>query len=802
MSKKILTIENIFIKKAQNSEHNKWPFANISIPWLELKYNTLNAFYISNNNTNLSFEHIVSEISRNHNAQITYFDPNTKKYWDFDKYLKFSKKNKEILKKVSYFDINEITNQEDENIPLFELWQDCQNSVTDVIKLTNLNNIYSNLDYTMKNVIFNNIKQRSTSLTNVNNYFVKTVNGIEQTLRLKLNNPSADITQEIENLIYILSNYKISVMKECFEIFKSLKNEYRTLEHGLQTSNINQQKDLIYQSQIKLKYMKMINSMSLVKVENDMKIKDLNIQINFYKQYKASLIKFSCKYIYYQISLVKKQIKILKQKRNMVDILSEEYFDLAKDILIKKLELRIWSRNFNSLKYLTENELNELKQTINSEIKLFILNNFTQEKNSYKNATVSRIKDFIYDQFYFNIKPFTSMSKITYDFINENIAKCKHEIYQIQNRRFNHLPNYKNIVAVHNLEEKIKFAQSELDWAKYSEEKLFNSLLKSKEFKLNLVKVNIKRTQKIALSMIDSIYKLLLGHEGVEQLLTELEDIKLFIINNWIFKLLIDLINYASSKQKASNKFLKSMAAMVRFIEAYENASVSAFNFIKPFKELGIIDKAKIKLTKFNLSKSQILFIKDNMSNISNEARAEFLRVLFNIVKTNNITTIFVTDNLDFIKNKCQWVYFFNESALLEGGKVKDVFHKPIHPVVKEIIGMNSLYDIDKFQDSLYIKENIYFTDSEPAHFVYCTLHQFQEWTNITIADKNQINKVIFSDEKMSNTMIAHQYQSRFLGAEFVLSDVNKKITPEPYDANDNELTNELRMLASESTIN
>ncbi|MHA3785970.1 MAG1360 family OppF-related protein [Mycoplasma sp. Z244C] len=796
-NKKILTIENIFIPRGYSkTREGIWPSSNISIPFLSIYQNNKTAFYIPSDNENITFHKLARFILKDNRTVTTYYNPNVKEYYDFNKHLNITAKKKEILNRISYFNINEIVDQDDINLPLFELWTDCQNSIKSVINLTNLNSIYSNLDYTMKNLIFNILKNHSSNIMDNNNEFIKTVRALEQDIFFSLNTKQESaFNTHFENLTFLINTYVFNTVKEYFEIFKELKNEYRRLESGIQTSNINEQKNLIEQSKVKLAYMNQINNVSLLKVENDLKIRDLNTEINYYKDLKNSMVKYSRKIMNIQISLIRKEIALLETKKKMLDTINDEYFDLLKDILIKKKELNIWVKNYKKLQFLNEEQLEDLKLNIDSEISIFITNNFTETKDKYKNATVSKIKEFINQEFSFNIKTYLVMSKNMYDYLNECISENQRAIHEIANRRFNHLSSYKNLVSVHELEEKIKYAQAELDWSKYSEEKLFNSLLKSKEFKLNRLKLNVRRTERTTSSIINALIAKLTSHHK-EASVKYLMEFKKFLTKNWIFNLLMDLINYSSNKQKASKKFLKDSASMIRFIESYETASVSIPNYIKPFRDLDIIDKAKIKLTKFGLSKIEILVVQDNMENISEEARSEFFRVLFKIVEVNNIATVFITSNLTFIKEQMDYVYFFNDMQLLEGAKVKEIFAHPVNPDIKlliigKITSLNQQLNRDYVQ--LFIKQGLYTLDSHPSHFVYCTLSEYQKWNMINTNNVTSEAESLFSNDKLSDTKIHEQFQSVFTDDEIILTDTGEKFIPEPYDKNDKQFTKEIK---------
>ncbi|WLP85797.1 MAG1360 family OppF-related protein [Mycoplasma seminis] len=793
---KILRIENIFVNKGyKKSKYTFWPETNISIPCIDLYHGVKTAFYVPDDNRNLVFSKIASFVLHDPNSAVTYFNPHAKSYFDFNKAANFTTKKKELLNKIAYFDISEIINQDDTNIPLYELWKDCLHSITHAANLTNLNRIYSNLDYTLKNIIFNILRLHSSNILDMNNEFLKTFQQATESY-LKINNNDVQNKQNtLDNIIFLANNYMISVIKEYFELFKELKNQYRFLESEIQTSNINEQKSFIDEGKIRLAYMNQINNVSLIKVENDLKIRDLKTEINFYENLKNATVKYSKKVMIAEINLIRKEISLLEKKKHFLKNINEEYFDLLKDILIKRKELNIWIFNFDKLKYLNEKQLNNLKNEIDSEINIFINNNFTEIRNKYKNTTVKKIKDFISQEFSFNIKEYITISKNTAEEWNSNIRNNKKAIEAIKNKKYNHISDYKNIVDVHDLEEKIKYAQAELEWSKYSKEKLFNSLLKSKEFKLNRLKSNVKKTQRDISACLDKILKATPNkNEAYFSYILEIEKFKHFISTNWMFNLILLMISYASNKQKANKCLLLNSAAMIRFIESFETSSISIPNYIKPFKDLDVVDKAKIKLTKFSLDKIQILFIQDSLKQINEFEKSEFMRVLFKLIEVNDITTIFISSDLEVIKNSFDYVYFFNDMQLLEGGKVNEVLKKPINPDLKMLLKgkINSLnQQLNRDYVQLFIYPAIYYLDTQPTHFVYCTLNEYQTWTLINTNKLPQKQKE-FNNTKLSDTLINDFFQSVFEGDEVILTQENTKFVPEPYDAGDKQFTKEI----------
>ncbi|QNM93592.1 hypothetical protein H9M94_03235 [Mycoplasma sp. Pen4] len=801
----ILVVKNIFIKKnAKKINGISWPKATISIPMLKVRRDEKLALYISKDNKNLNFRNIAQYVIGDKLSSMTYFNKvNENEYYDYSNFLT---NKKEVIAKTSYFNVSEIVNENDINLPLFEIWNDCFKIAKKLVEDKEFINKFKVHEYSLKNIIYTIVRNNTSELITLTEEFVKKFK--ITTARIKALYGDATLKDDETNLINDLKNtineFKNQTLKPYLSLFREFKTYFNQLNDNFQQNHLNNQTRLIEESKIKLNYMNQINTSSILKVENDLKIRDLNFEIEYYRNYKNSILKISKKMMNNFILLIKKEIQTLELKKKLIDYVNDDYFDIIKDIFLKELELKIWNKNYNSLLYLNVNELINLKNSISSEINLFISNNFTQNIKKYKNKNISEIKEFISREFVFDIKTYTIKSKMASEKINEEILKCKEQIRNIKYRPFNHISSYKNIVAVHEFEEQIKLATAELEWARYSEQKLFSTYLKNKEFRLSRFITKIKnciselqdeiaKTQRFYVAKSYSLTSVLPA--GLDE---TLNDLSFFLKNNWMNNALFELINYSSSKTSPSNKFLIQCASIIKFAEIFETISVTPDNYLIKFSQLETIDKAKLKLTKYRLKNDSVLFVEDDTSNdFSKETRNEFLRVLFKFSDTQKIPIVFITSDLDVIKRQFDRVYIFDDTQLLEGGKVKQVFENPINPTLKALL--NQRIDTINFQKNLdftqfFIKEGIYYKGNGNSHFVYSTLQEFQKWTlnnsNVDFFfDKNANTAEKAALTATQTTIVSSDdYFSVFDDEEIVLTDQQHKAILEPEDKKDHEL--------------
>ncbi|QDF64994.1 MAG1360 family OppF-related protein [Mycoplasma nasistruthionis] len=758
----LLIIENIFVPKKKKSIFNwnksNWPQWNLSVPKLIIYNNENTAFYIPYDNKNLTFPHIEKQSMLDDNVILTYFEK-SQNVNNYHNSYEFTNRKKDILHKIDYFDIQEIVEQNDLSKAWYWLWKDCLKATKQQIKKTNIEVFINHFEFLFKNSIYNLLKHSGTEIIDLNNQFVKDFLNAKKSLLeyFQQNDTSnSEISNKISDLQEIILTYKEDLIEIYFNFFKSFKDIYLSVTASDKPNMTLQLERKIRDLNVQLKYMKKINDTSITKVENDLKIRDLNWEIEYYKKHIKHLNKQAKKLINAIVLNLKKEIKTLNLKKQQLENNNEEYFDAIKDIQLKKFELKIWNKNYKKLLYLTNSEIWNLNLSIKSEINLFVNNNFLN-LHGYSDFSIREIKNFIKQEFDFDIASYLNHSKKKCDFVNQQITNASNGISEIKRLKFNHLSSYTNSVSTHEFQEKIHQTNAELNWTHFAEERLFKSRLLSKEFKLKRVSTNIKDNQneiltfsksllnKIAKSKVDSIF--------INQVSEVIFDLRDFIKNNWGSNLLAELISYTSTNEKLTTKLLKKFWAIINFANTYQDLSIPQYAYLETFNELDSADKAKLKLAKYRLAGIEILFIQDILDKKDEfENKNEFLRVLLKLTSSQNINCVFITSNLETIRQNFDRVYFFDDSQLLEAGLVSEVFENAVHPLVKTLIknpdiSLNYQRNPD-FSES-FVKETLHKVDSNENHVVYSTLKQLQGWLHLS-KTSNKVNSLSDTEDGKS----------------------------------------------------
>ncbi|MEA4191043.1 MAG1360 family OppF-related protein [Mycoplasma sp. 2248] len=732
-----LTISNIFIKKSE--EQDKWPYSSISIPEIKIYSNSKTAFYISKDNKNLTYKKVRNFELKDKNSFLTLYNYN-KLIDEADRYDNtndFTNRKKDLDYISDYFDLLDISDDDDNNIPLVDIWLSCLSVVKNKDKLLKEQKVYEQFAHPLKNLTYGHISDFINHFSELSDNFNGDLSHFFNAAKeafVKKDKQNKEV--QLGNIFFIANEFNKNLFKIFIDLFKVVSKEFIDVLNNVENNALSDKKTKIQESEYKLEFIEKINSTSIAKVENDLKIRDLKFEIAFYKEYKEQLKAYSRKYIFATIKQIKKQINVFEIQSRIAVFKSPEYFDCIKDILIKKQELKLWEQNYWNLRFLKKEDLEHLKSQIESEVNIFINKNFGDIRNKYKNTTVSRIKSFISREFDININRFISKSKSNFEFIKNQISSNKAIIKTIQSKRFNYISSYKNEVMVHDFSQTIQLANAELEWETNTQERLFKNLIKNKDRKLQEFNASYKKIEKMldkTVSELSAVFKND-NSENLTKVLNSFANIKFLMKSTWVSKMLSDLIDFSKTTTAPKFEFVKDLSAMFKFVETFENSAITHHKYLDKYKTLDTLDKIKLKITKFALDEIKFLFISDDIKTIAPEARNEFYRVLFKFANANNMNIIIITDDLQFIKNSCDYVYFFDDTQVLEWGRVSKVFNKTISPLVKMLIE-GKIQSLNSQTNSSYVesfvKRNSFSIDDNLDHYVYCTLKEFQTWTHV-----------------------------------------------------------------------
>ncbi|RIV16878.1 MAG1360 family OppF-related protein [Mycoplasmopsis gallopavonis] len=765
----LFAIKNIFAKIDNNSGNDF-----LSIPFIHIIKGEKTAFYINEKNDVLTFNNLLKVLKNDKNASLAFFE-NFEEGKDREIRVISDKKN--ISKKIAIFDTMEIINDDDYSVSLFEILENARKTPDskEIINETNL--LFNDFEFTFKNTLYNIINKYSKEIINVNQDKLRTAKIIYK--KLQANHIAVDgdyLKSVLEELNELGEEYQNDLFSLYLELFQEIKNNHVKLLENYRFSNTVIQKRLIKNYIRRLNYMKQIKHTSINKVEADLKVRDYQFEIEYYKKHAKAINHRASWLLDYLIRGIIKEMRTLKYKLKLVDRHSFEFFEIYKDYQIKRKVFKLLQSNKNKLLFLSPDKIWKLNGQLNSEIKLFINESFRVKKDDSELFKRRKIKNLIHTQFDFKIDLYLSESKEQQLLIEEKIAHLKNQIQEFSSKHFEQVSSERNITEIHNFEQKIKMAKAELQWLTYRERNLFNSLLKSKEIKIKRLISSVKVAQteitklRNQLVYLKKTYPTIFSH--YENLYKQLEIFHNFIKRaSWMTDFLIQLANFTTSKFSSNQKIIRTYKTIIKFVNYIEIISIPKQNYLIPYNDLKLVDRAKLKLMQFVLAKTELLFVKDN-NLINNEVRAEFLRVLFRMSEKYSLNFAFVTSHAGVIKENFDRMHFFNNYTLVEGGLTSEVFANPIHPTVKEIVFEKKYTKLNTRDTNEFIYDDIFLIEDN-NHYVYCSLLQLQVWSNQEQGQIDNLSELESHDYDEFNygNFEDNEFVSVFEGKQFVLTD-------------------------------
>ncbi|WP_426461353.1 MAG1360 family OppF-related protein [Mycoplasma hafezii] len=775
-NRSILTIRNIF-KKVEQADKTEY----ISIPFLNFNRNEKTALYINNQNDCLTFDRIWEALLHDRNVTLAYTKQNTNNH-NIDTRVVIDRG--EILKRIAVLDILEIAKETSDELPLFDLWERTK-TLPNTEKLNEeVNLLVKDFEIITKNTLYNIISKYSQKIIDINQENIKQAKMISTKLKKgSIITNRALFHDYLAALEQIGSAYRNNIFDVYMDFFQTLKENHLQLLKNYQLSNTIAQKKIVKDGQLKLQYMHKIDNTSINKVDKDLKVYKLKVEREFYLNYKKQINDKAQYLISFLVRSLKKELRILYLKLEQLNKSSPEYFEVYKDIILKKRVLHMLYKNKNKLLYLQPKRIWELNDSLNSEIKVFVNESFRFKQNETSSRVLHKLRRMIKYEFSFKIDSYLIESKETAIDIQAEINKINREIAELNSYDFKKVANAKNEVKIEQFEQQIRLAKAELEWSKFSENKLFNSLLKSKEIKIRRLNNSLRdlynEVNTLRLQILDLNKNYQSAFENEEDVFEVLRGHFNFMHNSsWMNEIIAQLGNFTISRSSTSKKIVNTYKNVMKFVDMVESISISKSNYLIPYKDLRVVDNAKIKLMQFVLSETKILFIKDNNKDIPLEIRLEFLRVLFKISHKYNFNFVFVTQHLGLIKGNFDKVHFFNNYSLVEGGTVTDVFNEPKHPTVVSLLKSKKYLIPDTRETDLFIYDDVFYVDN--THYVYSSLYQFQKWTDSTFRQSVLGTDMLKNNEYSHNDFVMKEeesnilFESVFEGAEFDLTETPK----------------------------
>lgn len=768
MEKKLfIKLENLFIYD-QND-----PVKTLYIPELEIYKNLKAAFYISEKNDVLNFYNLYNGILKNKEVLLSLFEYESSSY----KIRNVLHNKKDVFDEISVFNLSDIIKEKDNDIPLFSIWNICSKmkpskKEKDIFKL-----LSTNLKITLKNVFFNIIASQAEKIIALNNDFLKEINIHYSKIKNKQVVIKDELIQIHSHLNEITREYQNNLFEVYIEIIKDLFEKYYLLQENYFKTEVSNQKDVIKHLEKELYYLKLIDSKSMQYVINDIKIKNYQYDLYFFKDYAKQIKYKSSKFLKRTLKDIKVKISTLKFKQSLIINKkgNKEFEFLEKQILAYEKIAHTFKTNFKKIAFLSENDLWNLKNIMEQEADFFVQNmNFSYKKNltiSYKSA----LKLFIFNELSFSLDKWIIHSYNKMRKIQKTIKDTEAQIKELKNKKIENKITQQNKLDILNTQEKLNLAKAEYKWSEDNQKKLFNNLIKNKQNRLKRLVTNVKKTKKEIFFILKKFTSAQIVtrnnfHKHQSNIFDEYSSsLTKFMQFSFYEELLTNFYNFTLDNLE-SEKFNKYFLTLQRFYKCHDAVSVANANYLIAYKEQKEVDKIKLKLSQFYLDETSLLIIKDS-NNINEYTRNEFMRVLSKIMDMNDLTPVFISENLDFILENFDLLYIFSNNTIIEKGPIELLSRRQIHPFSQKLF-------IQKHNNALpFTKEfwirNIQNQIDHKFHTVYGNSDEIVRWS---MSSSNLIKKDISKlDENVENNS-TNELISYYYGKEINISNIDPNI--------------------------
>ncbi|WP_036434270.1 MAG1360 family OppF-related protein [Mycoplasmopsis columboralis] len=774
----LLTMENIFNYKSKNGDYR---FLNIAK--IDIFEQVPTVFYINSEYNDFSYSSFWNSLIEKNATTLS--------LWlsaEEDKFRKIIFNKSEVNDHIDYLKLKNVVKKSDHNLPIYTVWKDCLKEYPNTTETREeIKKWFNNFEISTKNAFYNVLTQNSEQIVSAINEFTKEISLLENKIKSKsVVLSESDIVEFLENFNKETLRIQNNIFEKYLEVFQKLSTRYEFYSKNQLILNGTAQEQQIKEYKIQLKYLDDISKSSIHKVYNDLKIRDILSEIEFYKNYRNKLSTQSLQQIDLFKTRLKNQITTLKSEIKKIPGINPNKEQLYKNYFYLRSLLKLWFKNKQYFKYSSIDTLEKVNKNLIAE-KIFF--NIGDKKSIYKLSPIKKF--FMYKELELD---FDEKAQKAYEesdnqalLIQKTIDKLQKKLKKITKNSYNQITIKKNIVKYQALEQRIKLAEADLDWNKYSEQKLYKNALKNKNLKVKKLISNTKKSLKEANNFFKFFREFINSHPNKSVVLSSDEYIKfenfftqyidLDLFNDFI----IQLGEFTLDRNKGSSKFINYFVAMIKFVKAYEYLSINNINFFNRFKDLNFLEATKFKLVKYYLNPTKVLFIEDD-SNINNyNIKNEFLRVFKNIAMDNGITYVFLSEDTKFIVNNFEDIHIFYNNTAIEGGKLRDVVKNPIHPITKKIFNKsapkrNSL--LKETED--YIFNEIIPIETDSDHYVYSKYKNFKQWTNSLIEfHENYSNSSTGTFNLNLNDFINTNYQSFLENQEFLLTNFQQNHRPE-----------------------
>ncbi len=190
-----------------------------------------------------------------------------------------------------------------------------------------------------------------------------------------------------------------------------------------------------------------------------------------------------------------------------------------------------------------------------------------------------------------------------------------------------------------------------------------------------------------------------------------------------------------------------------RIDEVLELVGLSDFKNCFP-KSLSGGQKQRVGIARALVSNIDILLCDEATSALDPITASEIIDLLNVLNKTLKLTIIFVSHQLEIVKNFCDHIAILDQARVVETGRVIDVFANPKSMITKNLLA--SLLGTNQFDDKQEIKECTCFTEDD----VYELLIKLKQSAKIKLINQHQTKQGLFTKIYYEKKLDGRQYDN------------------------------------------
>ncbi|WXA52079.1 hypothetical protein RRG58_07580 [Mycoplasmopsis cynos] len=577
------------------------------------------------------------------------------------KSIKNSKKNS-----VKIFNLNDnlnfyLNNKKEINLnTLFNKIN--ENKIYDEGFFEKLNWILKNEDITFKNRLYKLLSEHFNDFISINESY----NPILFELQAKLNNKKNDLAQYIDNFNELLTDYVNETLIKQFDFLYSLENliltfyyEYKSTERSFIKSDLNL-------NQMRFKYIQEINQKSLFFVKNNIRKKTNLFEIKYLEKY-IKEVKKNTNLIFlnlirthnYDILKINKTISY--NKKNGI---SDK--EIIINYYLKKYLIKFLKKIKNKIYLFSSNDIEYLNSLVTQKTQLLNYMRFSFKINSVSSFFIKNIKKIINSEFSSYLSSVFNINKDKLIEIKQYIRKLKNENKKISENiiYFNSNNDFYNDINI--VEKRINDISAELKWNWKIQHNLYNNSLFKKRIQKKRIINNLDNfIKKIMLinKKINKNTKISDKNKKTKEL-KSIENYLFFLKNSWITRIIFILFKYSTSNFVLTNNVVNNISTIHQLIWIIKLSSIPLLDLIS-FENISELTSLKLNFINILLNKSTFLFIINTInSEVKQEYKKEFLRILNNIVDWKKNPYIWLDNKEETLLNKFDQIFLSNELNL------------------------------------------------------------------------------------------------------------------------------------------